>query len=187
MKSAAELSKERRELLKKQNLCINCGKCPPHINRVKCFVCLEAARISCRKYLKENPNAKEVRSRWKTNPQSRIKHRESRKRWRLKLKYKVIVSLGGKCECCQDKTFPFLQIDHVNKDGKKHRSEIGRSVKMFKDMLKFPNKYKLRVLCANCHFAITNLGTCPHKDNNYEFSEVQPNNAPAMEQRCYQR
>jgi len=29
--------------------------------------------------------------------------------------------------------------------------------------MKNPTKYELRILCANCHFAITNLGRCPHK------------------------
>jgi hypothetical protein len=171
-KSYAQLAKERRENLKQQGLCTNCGKQPPQADKVKCPACLEASRISCRKYLKENPNAKKVRNRWKANPKSQAKHKDTRKRWRLKLKYKVIASLGGKCECCQDDTLPFLQVDHVNKDGKKHRTEIGRSTRLFRDMLKFPNRYKLRVLCANCHFAITNLGTCPHKCDSHELSEV---------------
>ena len=172
MKSYAQLSKDRRELLRQQGLCINCGKQSPQTDRVKCSICLEAARASCKKYLKENPNAKEVRNRWKSNPQSRAKHKVSRQKWRLRLKYKVIESLGGKCECCKDNTLPFLQIDHVNKDGKKHRAEIGRSTKMFKDMLKNPTRYQLRILCANCHFAITNLGICPHKDNDHGLSEI---------------
>lgn len=172
MKSPAQLSKERRELLKQQNLCINCGKHSPQINRVKCSACLENARLSCKKYFENNPNAKEVKNRWKNNPESRAKHKESRKKWRLKLKYKMIIFLGGKCECCSDNTLPFLQVDHINKDGKKHRQEIGRSIKMFKDILKYPNRYQLRVLCANCHFAITNLGACPHKDKNNGITKI---------------
>jgi hypothetical protein len=171
-KSYAQLAKERRESLKQQGLCINCGKQPPRTDKVKCLACLDAARASCKKYLKDNPNAKKVRSRWKANPKSQAKHKETRKRWRLELKYKVIASLGGKCECCQNNTLPFLQVDHVNKDGKKHRTEIGRSTRLLRDMLKYPNRYKLRILCANCHFAITNLGTCPHKDKNHGLSEV---------------
>lgn len=168
----AKLAKERRKLLKQQGLCVNCGKRPPHTDRVRCAECLEKSRVSNKKYAKENPNAKEVRDRWKANPKSQAKHKETRKKWRLALKYKVIASLGGKCECCQDDTLPFLQIDHINKDGKKHRSEIGRSTKLLRDMLKYPNRYELRVLCANCHFAITNLGTCPHKDDSHELSEI---------------
>jgi len=171
-KSYAQLAKERRENLKQQGLCINCGKQPPQTNKVKCLVCLEAARASCKKYFKENPNAKKVRNRWKANPKSQAKHKESRKQWRLRLKYKLIVSLGGKCECCKDDTLPFLQIDHVNKDGKKHRTEIGRSTKLFRDMIKYPNRYKLRILCANCHFAITNLGTCPHNDKDHGLPKI---------------
>ncbi len=171
-KSYAQLAKERRENLKQQGLCINCGKQPPQINKVKCLSCLEAARQSCRKYNQTNPKAKEVKRRWKANPQSQAKNRETRKRWRLELKYKVIRSFGGKCECCQEDRLPFLQIDHVNKDGKKHRTEIGRSVKLFKDMLKNPTRHKLRVLCANCHFAITNLGTCPHKEHDHGLPKI---------------
>lgn len=172
-KSYAELSKERRESLKQQGLCTNCGKQSPEINKIKCSDCLKAARQSNEKYTKNNPKAKEVRNRWKLNPESRAKNRETRKKWRRNFKYKVIQSLGGKCECCSDHTLEFLQIDHVNKDGKKHRSEVGKSVKLLRDMMKNPNKYKLRILCANCHFAITNLGNCPHKEQHYEITKIQ--------------
>ncbi len=179
-KSYSQLAKERRENLKQQGLCINCGKQQSELNRTKCLNCLEAARLSNKKYNQTNPNAKEIKRRWKTNPISQAKHRDSRKKWRLELKYKVIKSFGGKCECCQEDRLPFLQIDHVNKDGKIHRTSIGRSTKLFRDMLKNPTRHKLRVLCANCHFAITNLGTCPHKEDNYEISEIQSYTTLAM-------
>jgi hypothetical protein len=163
MKTASELSKERRERLKSQGLCINCGKNESLSNKTKCEICLIAARKSSKKYISENPNAKEVRNRWKTNETSREKHRESRKKWRLKYKYKVIEFLGGKCECCAETTIEFLQIDHVNRDGWKHRKEVGKSLRYLRDIVKNPTKYSLRILCANCHFALTNFDSCPHK------------------------
>jgi hypothetical protein len=175
MKSSAQLSKERRESLKQQGLCINCGKQAPEINKVKCTGCLESARKASKKYVKNNPNAKEVRNRWKNNPESRAQNRETRKKWRRNYKYTVIKLLGGKCECCGDSILEFLQIDHVNKDGKKHRTEIGRSITLLRDIVKNPNRYKLRVLCANCHFAITNLGYCPHKGKDHGLPEIQQN------------
>lgn len=173
MKSYAQLAKERRENLKQQGLCTNCGKTPPQTNKVKCTDCLEAARKSNKKYRQDNPKAKEVKNRWKSNLESRKKNREARKRWRLKLKYKVIRSLGGKCECCFDTQIEFLQVDHINKDGKQHRKEIGRSAKLYKDMLKNPTRHALRILCANCHFAITNSGTCPHQRDKNGITKVQ--------------
>lgn len=179
-KSFAQRAKDRRESLKQQGICINCGKEKSETNKVKCSLCLDRARQSNQKYQTHNPKAKEVRNRWKTNSDSRNKNRESRKRWRRNFKYKVIQFFGGKCECCLETTLAFLQIDHVNKDGKTHRHEIGRSVKLLRDMLKHPTRYKLRVLCANCHFAITNLGSCPHKENDHGLAEVQQDTALAV-------
>ena len=173
MTKAAEMSKTRRNQLKRQGLCPNCGKTPPETGRVICSTCLEKARVSHKRYIENNPKAKEVKKRWKNNPKSREKHREARKRWRLRLKRKVLISLGGKCECCAETQLDFLQVDHVNKDGKKHREEIGRSVQMHKDMLKHPTRYKLRVLCANCHFSITNTGICPHQKDKNELLKIQ--------------
>lgn len=179
-KSYAQRSKDRRESLKQQGLCINCGKEEPENNKVKCSKCLEHARKSSQKYQTHNPKSKEVRNRWKTNLESRNKNRESRKRWRRNFKYKVLQFFGGKCECCSETTLEFLQIDHVNKDGKKHRNEIGRSIKLLRDMLNEPTRYKLRVLCANCHFAITNLGCCPHKEKDHGLSKIQQDTAPTV-------
>jgi hypothetical protein len=55
----------------------------------------------------------------------------------------------------------FLQIDHVNNDGKQHRKVIGQGRTYF--WLKknnFPSDFQ--VLCANCNFAKGHYGTCPH-------------------------
>lgn len=184
--TSAQISKNRRELLKSKGLCINCGRLPHESGKVKCLDCLKLARLSCKKYRDNNPNAKEAKNRWKNNKDSRIKNRETRKKWRLKFKYRVILFFGGKCECCCEDRLPFLQIDHINKDGNKHRLEIGRGVKLLRDMLKYPNKYSLRILCANCHFAITNLGTCPHKEDINELTKIQKDSTLTLVKRSNQ-
>lgn len=170
---AAELSKTRREQLKKNGLCMECGKCPPETNRVRCLPCAQVCREANKRYRQNNPDkVKETKEQWKKDPVLRAKINKRRKAWNKEFKYKLIKLLGGQCECCQDTTLEFLQIDHVNKDGKKHRAEIGRSVQLYRDMYKNPKKYQLRILCANCHFAITNSSICPHKDDSHELPKI---------------
>lgn len=181
MSIASELSKARREKLKQQGLCLECGKCPPETNRVRCVPCAQLSRDSNRRYRKNNPDKVKARKeQWNKDPSLRAKTNKRRKAWNQEFKYKLIRSLGGKCECCTDTVIEFLQIDHVNKDGKQHRKEIGRSVQLYRDMWKNPNRYKLRILCANCHFAITNSGTCPHQDKNHGLSKIQSDVAPTI-------
>lgn len=168
-KSYAQLSRERREKLKQQGLCTNCGKVPPEINKVKCSTCLKAARKSNDRYQKNNPaKVKARRKDWYSNGKFGHITRATRKKYRLQLRKKVIAKYGGKCACCAESTYEFLQIDHIDKNGKQHRSEIGRSIKLHRDMLKDTTKYRIRILCGNCHNAVTAHGVCPH-----ELSKIQ--------------
>lgn len=85
------------------------------------------------------------------------------KETKITFKKKVIEKYGGKCACCNECTYEFLQIDHLNKDGKWHRLKIGRGMKLHRDMLRDDCQYEIRVLCGNCHNAITAHGECPHE------------------------
>jgi hypothetical protein len=71
---------------------------------------------------------------------------------------------GGHCVCCGESQMEFLQFDHVSKDGKAHRQQVGRGLKLLRDLKRCYAVYKerIRVLCSNCHNAITSYGTCPH-------------------------
>lgn len=73
----------------------------------------------------------------------------------------VLAHYGGKCVCCNDSTYEFLELDHINNDGKKHREEVG--VKMFSWALKNDFPDILQVMCANCNRGRGKFGTCPHK------------------------
>jgi hypothetical protein len=87
--------------------------------------------------------------------------------WRRKLKIEVISHYGGQCECCGENTIEFLTLDHPNNNGALHRKEIGRSSgHPYYSWLK-KNNYPsglVRVLCANCNFALASYGYCPHQN-----------------------
>jgi hypothetical protein len=74
----------------------------------------------------------------------------------------VIMHYGGKCACCGESTFEFLEIDHVNNDGAAHRKEIGKS-NTYKWLInnKYPSGF--RVLCSNCNHARGRYSYCPHE------------------------
>lgn len=86
-----------------------------------------------------------------------------------KKKEEVIKAYGGKCACCGEDELVFLQIDHVNHDGKEHRAELrknggGQRSRIYQWLKKhkWPKK-RFRLLCVNCNFA-TRLGQpCPYE------------------------
>jgi len=84
-----------------------------------------------------------------------------------KAKIKVIEHYGGKCVCCGESNPEFLTVDHVNNDGKKHRTEKPFSVgnNFYKTLIKedFNVGYELQLLCWNCNLAKNYYGQCPHQ------------------------
>lgn len=75
-----------------------------------------------------------------------------------KRRLQCIIHYGGKCQCCKEENWAFLEFDHINNDGKKHR-KIGK----FPAWLirnNFPDSIQL--LCSNCNKAKGLYGTCPH-------------------------
>lgn len=69
------------------------------------------------------------------------------------------------CNCCGEKTYPFLVIDHVNNDGAEHRREIGSQIYQWLKKNNYPEGFQ--VLCVNCnHGKRVNNGVCPHQTNN---------------------
>lgn len=88
---------------------------------------------------------------------------KSRDRWQS-LRDEVFAAYGGyRCNCCGESEPRFLQIDHVNNDGAKHRRQMGGGGNHLYLWLK-RNKYPegFQVLCANCNYA-KRFGPCPHQ------------------------
>lgn len=76
---------------------------------------------------------------------------------------------GGdiKCNCCEEKEFKFMCIDHINGGGNKHKREIGHGGSRLCDWIKknnFPDGFQ--ILCHNCNMAKGFYGECPHKESN---------------------
>ena len=80
----------------------------------------------------------------------------------------VINHYGGKCACCTEARLIFLQIDHINDDGYKHKRILkGKLAKWLHGQWRktgiWPDDFQ--ILCANCHQAKTQLGRCPCQDS----------------------
>lgn len=95
----------------------------------------------------------------RAKPNSR--HKEVYKASRERLRNDIFTAYGNKCNICGQTQEIYLQIDHINGDGHKHRKESSPST-IYNDIRKegYP-KDKYQLLCANCHLAKTR-GVNPH-------------------------
>jgi len=160
--SHPERAKVRRRQLKEQGLCIDCAN-KASDGRVRCDECREKRRSSCKKWVEKNQDVVKA-NRVKYRRENRDKLAKYGKQYRREYRNKTLDLYGGKCACCGEGEKDFLQFDHINGDGKQHRKDVGRSMKLLRDLYNNHELYKdrIRVLCANCHFAITSYGECPH-------------------------
>lgn len=130
-------------------------------------------RASHPEYLeKERKRAREyMRRRRATDPVFRAKQTARIYEWRKKLKDEVFNAYGGhRCACCGETESCFLELDHINGDGCKHRRLLsgknvgGSHMVVYYHLRKngFPPGYQ--ILCANCNVGKhRNKGICPHK------------------------
>lgn len=66
-----------------------------------------------------------------------------------------------KCACCDESTYEFLCIDHIDGNGNEHRKEIGCRLDEWIIRNNFPEGFQ--VLCHNCNMAKGAYGICPHE------------------------
>lgn len=74
----------------------------------------------------------------------------------------VLAHYGGSCACCDEGTFEFLAIDHVDGGGTQHRAEVGGGASFVTWLIKQGLPAGFRVLCHNCNSALGYWGVCPH-------------------------
>lgn len=65
------------------------------------------------------------------------------------------------CACCNENTFQFLTIDHINNDGAEHRKTLKNKIYWWLKINGYPEDFQ--VLCMNCNFAKGMYGKCPHQ------------------------
>jgi len=119
----------------------------------------ESQKKAIRKY-RENHPEKVVK--WGKDYYNRHKERKIKyaKERNIRLKKQVLKHYGNKCICCGEKTYEFLSIDHVNKNGNK-RKKIGAS--FYKWIIDNHYPKDLQILCFNCNCAKGFFGYCPHQ------------------------
>lgn len=138
-KNTARRKREEAKFMR-DGLCRQCGKCPAEPNHVRCSVCLEKRRNNVHKA-------------------------EITKLWHEQVRRDVLAAYGGKCTCCGESEPMFLEIDHVNGGGHKHRKEVSGGTAMYHWLKRngYPQD-EYQILCRNCNFGkYRNHGICPHQ------------------------
>lgn len=126
--------------------CYDCDN-PPAPNRTRC--------------------ERHLRRSLKYNTDQYQKHGETmRLGWRAKrLEYraKALQVYGKSCACCGEARVEFLQIDHIDNSGARHRKEDPSSKDLAIWLQKNNYPPGFRTLCSNCNWARRRDGPCPHE------------------------
>lgn len=145
--------------------CLTCGK--PVTTHKTCKVCRDRATKSTMKRYRNNIALKKCstcggdlnRTTFRCDTCNNTHTFRTFVTWHKRRK-KVFKHYGGKCVCCGITTPEFLEVDHVNNDGKEHRKTTGRHVYTWIIKNGFPTD--LQLLCANCNRSKSKLGVCAH-------------------------
>jgi len=106
-----------------------------------------------------------ARKSYRKNPQGQITRSRERYVAQRILAIQFYSKGSMSCNCCGEKHYQFLAIDHVDDrygTGKSHRKRNGASLCNWLIKNGFPEGF--RVLCHNCNLGRSlNGGICPHK------------------------
>jgi len=100
----------------------------------------------------------------------------------IKTRQSVIEKLGNQCECCGNKQFECLSIDHKNGNGIEDRKQFKKWEKYLKHLVKLPVEQlsaDYRCLCFNCNCTIGQYGKCPHHFQDYNLESLPTSNRGA--------
>lgn len=90
----------------------------------------------------------------------KVKVRNTKRTYQLRMRARVIDAMGGACACCGEREPKFLAIDHVRGLEGQPRPK-GQMIYFLVRKEGYPrDKYQL--LCHNCNFAKGVYGACPH-------------------------
>lgn len=160
----------RRATLIALGICTRCRKRAPLPGQRRCAVCVAQSKEEYqRKRARMTPEQVAEYNR-RANARGKAPEVLSRRRqYAQEARQEVIAAYGGACACCGEGRYAFLMLHHPKDDGAAHR----RALMNGKDVAGSAFAYKvwklgcppglLRVLCANCHHAVTHHGVCPHK------------------------
>ena len=154
---------------------LNCRRCQieltdttwsPWQRKNQSRICRKCAVIRQQEWRAKNPEkARESHRRnmaaaYKRNGREKVQARNAVYR------KKVVAAYGGACACCGETLWQFLEVDHIQGGGNKHRRELGikggYAFYLWLQRRGFP-KDQFRLLCSNCNKASAVYGECPHK------------------------
>ncbi len=145
----------------RSGLCSLCGRRPPVTGGKSCEEC-RAYHRNYRTRLREKGMCKCGRLPMPNGRNCELCRAVTRRHNRNNRR-KCIDAYGAKCACCGERTYEFLQIDHINNDGAAHRREMGNGTSIYLWLIKRGFPLGFQILCANCNYAKAHYGTCPHK------------------------
>jgi hypothetical protein len=157
----SKLNLIRYEENKSNGICVKCGTNTPEQGKVRCTICLKIEK-TYRETHKDN---------------IKIYNKTSRANLRLE----VLNNYGGAiCACCGENIIEFLDIDHIDGGGTKHKKIIGYNAlyRWLRDN-NYPDGYQ--VLCRNCNWGkYINGGVCPHKrgDTKCQIQNLTTSSSP---------
>lgn len=134
--------RQRRAL----GLCGYCGKVP-------------SIKIYCDRCFKMHSKVAKI---WRSKPKVKEKIINLSKERHKQRKNDVLLKYGGRCSCCGEDYFSYLEIDHINGGGTKEIRELGGG-RYLSMLYESPIRDDLQILCANCHTAKTKMIPCYHK------------------------
>lgn len=129
----------------------------------------DGLHYACRECVKAKRKAYHAENRDLILAKNKVYYEANRDKWLdsgRKVRVEAIEAYGGKCACCNESTFEFLAIDHVNNDGEEHRKEMqgyGRAIYRWLKKNGYPQDGRFQVLCHNCNMAKGLYGLCPHQ------------------------
>lgn len=123
------------------------------------------ACLPCRKIRATERTAK--RHKAHEDPAVRIPYLIHKRDYQRRFRVLLVEAYGGHCVCCGETESKFLEVDHINGDGNKHRREIGTGAgPLYRWAKKRGFPPTLQILCGSCHTAKSFWGICPHQEFN---------------------
>lgn len=140
----------------------------PNTKGPRCTECAYTMALAAKE---NNPEAYHVRktrdkvrrtTAYQENPEQ---FRQYARKARRELRAEFLAAYGGKCTCCGEAEPVFLTLEHVQRDGRKHRELVGTSHQVLADLRRrgWPSGL-YTILCFNCNRARWTLGVCPHQE-----------------------
>lgn len=165
---------KRRAALKVKGLCRSCGQVPARQDRQTCAKCA-AQGVKSQKKLLARLAAQGICTTCRKAPARPRRHNCAECNRQIlsqrALKYRADRSdaldyYGGKCRCCGEDNVVFLQFDHIYGGGGQHRKlDLIASNNMGMWLRRHGYPDWIQLLCANCNYARSTNGICPHDVN----------------------